>query len=413
MKKTLAALFLIFTLPFTWAQSSFEKGYIVNNEGVKINCYIKDNNWKATPSSFRYKTNLNETAKDGEMVHVKEFGIGDDKRFERHTVKIDRSLDDVNFLTSSRLSELNEETLFLQVLVTGKATLYYYESGKLRRFFYKTGEDDVQPLIYKRYYNKNRKIATNSRYRQQLFNNVNCDKISQKSIENLKYFKDDLIDYFVKYNSCFGDLKADEVKEDKSTFIVKEKKNKGQFNLSLRPSYRKGSVNVTNFTIGEPRSPKFSDQNQFAFGVELEYILPFHNNKWAVFVEPTFVQSYEGFKEIGHFKNQIDYSSIETPIGIRHYFFLGQDFKIFLNGAFIIDVPISNSELSFAEQRSSITIESGTNIGLGAGIKFKNKFSLEFRYLTERELLIKHQNVSAKYESLTFVLGYSFNLSKK
>lgn len=412
MKNTLIVLVVTLFFNGIWAQNNYEKGYTVNNEGIKNSCYIKNTNSKATPTSFRYKNNLDESSSNGSMLNFKEFGIGDKVRFERHTVQINRSSDNTNMMSRQRISKLHEETLFLEVLVDGKASLYYYESGGLRRFFYKKGNEKVKPLIYKRYYRKNNSIGTNSRYRQQLFNNINCDQIEQKQIEKLEYFKDDLINYFVKYNSCFDDPNESELKDKQNNFVVQDKK-KGQLNLSLRPSYRKGSLDVSHLSIGEPRSPKFDDQNQFAFGVELEYVLPFHNNKWAIFAEPTFIQGFEGYKEIERFKNQIDYSSVEIPIGIRHYFFLGQDFKIFLNGAVIVDVPISNSELSFAEQRAAISIESGTDIGLGAGFKFKNKYSLEFRYQTERELLTNFQNISAKYKSMSVILGYSFNLSKR
>ena len=45
-------LFLIVTESF--GQIKYEKGYFINNENKKIECLIKNKDWKNNPSEFSY-----------------------------------------------------------------------------------------------------------------------------------------------------------------------------------------------------------------------------------------------------------------------------------------------------------------------------------------------------------------------
>ena len=51
---TYSLLFLSF-IGFT--QIRFEKGYFITNYGKRIDCFIKDIDWKNNPTKFDYKLN--------------------------------------------------------------------------------------------------------------------------------------------------------------------------------------------------------------------------------------------------------------------------------------------------------------------------------------------------------------------
>ena len=69
------------------------------------------------------------------------------------------------------------------------------------------------------------------------------------------------------------------------------------------------------------------------FGVETEFILAFNKNKWGVTIEPTY-QYYKSEKKPSDVEAKLNYTSVEIPIGIRHYFYLSEKSKIFINASY-------------------------------------------------------------------------------
>ncbi len=103
-----------------------------------------------------------------------------------------------------------------------------------------------------------------------------------------------------------------------------------------------------------------------------------------------------------------DYKNIEIPFGVRHYFFLNQDSKLFINLQYMINL---NLDSSIQFKRGEYTywdykINSRGNVATGIGYNFKDKFNVEVRYLTDRKLL-DELNVNTKYSTISFVLGYN------
>lgn len=140
------------TLNFTgYSQIHFEKGYYVNNNGERVDGFIKNIGWKNNPYNFAFKSS--ESAEDNNITidSVKEFSIVGGVRYKRFDVYIDRSSNNVQSLSKVREPEFSEETLFLEVLLEGEASLYAYEEGNLKRYFYTTGTSPIEQLIYKKY----------------------------------------------------------------------------------------------------------------------------------------------------------------------------------------------------------------------------------------------------------------------
>lgn len=83
----------------------------------------------------------------------------------------------------------------------------------------------------------------------------------------------------------------------------------------------------------------------------------------------------------------VDYSSIEIPVGFRHYMFLNENSKLFLNLGLKVDLTIKGDLYSEPANLVDLDISSQTNIVFGFGYKFKDKFSAEVRMQTNQELL--------------------------
>ncbi|MCK5441175.1 MAG: tRNA modification GTPase, partial [Maribacter sp.] len=223
MKKLLLITLLLFFSLSISAQINYEPGYFINNEGQRTSCLIRNVDWKNNPTSFEYKLSENSDSQKASIETVIEFGIVDEVRYERHTVKINRSSDDSSALERDRSVDFKEEQLFLKVLVEGEATLYYYENKNLRRFFFNPQNSHLEQLVYKRYRKSATEIRENTQFKQQLWNNFQCESISRNEINKLSYKEDNLVRLFRKFNVCINPDWVEKIKE-KDQFI---------FNLSI------------------------------------------------------------------------------------------------------------------------------------------------------------------------------------
>ena len=413
MKKILL-LTLFFYYTISHAQISFEKGYFISNDGKRTECYIKNLDWKDTPTNFKYKMELNDSEVSTENIATtQEFGISNESTYKRFKIKIDRSNDDLEKITMERNPDWREETIFLKVLIAGDATLYSYTDSSINRYFYSTKTIPTEQLIYVKYIQADQneeaeRISENNEYKQQLYKNVKSEGITEKEILNLKYKKTDLVNYFSKYNNF--NSTSDE-KSDKKT-------SKKQFFIKIS-----AGVSVVSTTIMNAMAPELNvelDKKMvFKMGAEAEYILPFNKNKWSIFINPLY-QKYEVEKNYNApndfitnaqtpYNVKMEHTALQLAIGGRHYMFLNQNSKIFIDAAYSLDI-IGKTNILYTNKNNNSTINFdgnlGKNLAFGLGYNFKNKFSAEMRFNTKNELVnyIAH---SAKYSSIDFIFGYT------
>lgn len=385
------------------AQIKFEKGYFIDNSGKRTDAFIKNLDWKNNPTEFEFKTDESSSEIKKETIkNIQEFGIDNEQRYTRKTVMIDGSSKQLNNLSNERKPEFTEETVFLKYVVEGKADLLYYENGDLEKFFISTNDSDVKQLIYKPYYINASSVAYNEDYKKQILDNLNCG-VDLTDVNNLKYKSSDLVKVFLKYNQCSN-----------STAINYNQnyEKRDLFNLTVRPGINLSSFEISNSSFVTSESNKFDNKVTFRIGLEAELILPFNKNKWAIFAEPTY-QYYKAEKDFVVYQGQasenirtrsIDYKSIEIPIGIRYYLFLNDKSKLFINAAYNVDFEM-NSNIYYDFQ--SLKTSSASNFSFGAGYKYNDKFVVEFRTSTKRDLLQNNTIINTGYRTSSLILGYT------
>ncbi|MDN3723753.1 outer membrane beta-barrel protein [Aequorivita sp. SDUM287046] len=402
MKIKLLLATLLLSLPI-FSQTNFEPGYIISDNGTKTQCLIKNEDWRANPTTFEYKLEENSEVKMGSIQNVTEFGSSNSFKFIKATVDIDQSTDVTNNLTDVRNPIMTNETLFLRVLAEGKASLYASERENIKRYFLKLENADIAQLVYKRYLISPSSIGTNEYYKQQLATALPCNDLNENSFENLQYKKGKLIRIITDYNRCKGS----------ETIVYGNKEQSGLFNLTLRPG-----ITFSSFSIKRQGEDglDFEDKTGFRIGLEAEFVLPFNNGKWALFVEPTY-RSYSSEATIVDNSLPtitkinvitIDYNSIELPLGGRYYMFLDSDSVFFLDAAVLFDVSNLNSKMeSDLGGKYDLDVNADIAVALGVGYKFKNKYSVSARYHTPRQVL-EYNNLSSAYNSFMLIAGYNF-----
>ena len=394
MKQVLTLFILLFTIFSTYSQVTFEPGYIIDNSGQKTICLIKNNDWKNNPASFDYKINETTTILKGNVYNISEFSIDNGKKYVKHKVEIDRSKSLLKRLSKNKNPEFTTETLFLEQLLEGDANLFYYEDSNLIRFINNTNISPTQQLIYKKFLTPDNRIGENTDYKKQLWDDLKCSDLSLDDVKFTDYKKSELIRFFTLYNQCKN--------PNYISTTVSKINNKNVFNLGLRAGLNSASMDF--------RSPQSStnfnleNNSSIRFGIELEALLPFNKNKWSIFIQPMY-QSFEGEAQLEFEKVSVDYKSIETSIGVRHYFFLNADSKIFINSAFQIDTAL-DSYIDF-ESSSDYEISPRTSFNFGLGFAHNNT-SVKLNYNPRRALLNNYAAISSNYKVLSIVLGYNF-----
>lgn len=356
MKKLLSILFLGLFYCQTYSQVNFEKAYFIDNDNVRTECFIKNKDLYQNPSVFEYKLTQEESVvKIGDIKNIKEFEISNTMKFVRNSVKIDISTSDLGQTKDVREPEWVEKTLFLKVLIEGKASLYEYKDKIIKRFFYKLDTLPLTQLIYKKYYIPNTNytdLAVNNDFQKQILQNISCENQTMDMVLKLEYERKDLVNYFIKYNNC-----------KKNSYIDYNKNiSKGSFNIKI-----KGGVNVSPYNDYENAQLKvdYSGNKLFLkYGGEFEYITPFNRNKWAAFIELTYqtyqyssiTTDYRPFGEAFDITYESSYfeKAFFTFIGVRYYMYLKDSSKIFINA--------------------------GLFTTFGLGYSYNDKFNIETRY---------------------------------
>jgi hypothetical protein len=301
---------------------------------------------------------------------------------------------------SSPEPEWKKETLFLKVLVEGSLNLYQYEDGKLMRYFFsKSDHSKPEQLVYRKYkikretvYNYNANIKKdNNAFQEQLYNNMK-DRISGiDRFIKVSYKKDDLVKIFVEYNT------NDDLFKDFTAM-----QNRGSLHLKFTPG-----INFTKFKVSNDlalfKSLEFSDKSIFRLGAELEYVLPYNRNKWSLFIDPNF-QQYKNKGNVGPYDLEMDYTFIQLPIGARHYMYLNDQSKLFLDVAFAMSFAINNSKLSYYDS-VTIDLRQTSTFVIGAGYNYK-RYSAEVRYAFNDNPLENEIGWEANLSSVGIILGY-------
>ncbi len=419
MKKICLLVLLVSFNLLLFSQSNFEEAYFINNFGEKVKCYIKNKDWGNNPSKFQYKILNDGVTKFGNLDSVQEFGTNK-FNFKRFNVLIDRSKSDVNNYSKKREPEFHNELLFLKTIIEGKASLYYFKDKSKILYFYKTDKQDVKQLIYKKYI-KIRKTPDNldkliylknETYKDQLLSDLKCVSILATDIISMEYSQKHLSKIFILYNEC------------QNSDFQEFKKKKIQINLSLRPRYNYSSfsmerlkeVNNYNFNVD------FGSQFNYSLGFELEMILPMNNDKWSLYLEPSY-RYFKANKEITYFESglfikksavKIDYKSFSTPVGLRYYIFFNNNFKLFFNTGITLNYLYKPEYIYDNEDIEAVIYwNDAISTHLGFGLKYNDRFSVEIRS-GNKETIIRnstywdeHYLWDNDYRQISLILGYT------
>jgi len=378
------------------AQAEFERGYLVTKDGTKTACLIKQFDWRYNPTSIEYKLNENTPVSNAMAVDIQLFAFDKSNQYVSYTVEVDTTTDLFKDSTSDPSAQTTTKTLFLKIIFQGEADLYVYETYDYTRFFFKKKDGKITPLIYRKHVTADNKIREKITYKNQLAKNFACEDVDYVAISKLKYTRNSISNFLKKYHKC----------NNYSYKIPNELSNTGKFLLSIRPTIRSSNVHVSNPFLSTKLERKFSP----SVGLETEYLFAFKRNKYALIAEPTF-NYHKSNSEGGptSIQAEIDYKSVELPIGVRGYFHLNNKNAVFVNMILAFDFSIASKATFFSsplEAPEDLNIKTGYSPGIGFGYRYNHCVSSEIRYILPRNVVKDSPFWTARYQTFAFSVGY-------
>lgn len=410
-RKFFSSLLLVYSIlvqTSLLAQIQFEKGYIIKGSSKKAECLIKNVEWRNNPTSFSYKYDNSNEIQTANIQGIQEFGIGNHTKYIRATVDIDRSGNSVNSgMSVTREPSVEKAVVFLKAIIEGEKSLYIYREANLTRFFLKNGEDDLEPLVYKKYMDGN-VVKENEDFKRQLLLALQSKQVTINDVQYLRYSKKGIVALFQKYYESTN-----------TEYKVYNTLSGVEFNLSIRPGVTSSRVSVSHAT-SELRNVDYNSEVSFRLGVEAEFVLPYQRKKWSLFTEPTY-QYYNSHVITettsisgGELNSTVEYSAITVPIGLRHYFHINDQSKFFVDAFGSFDMRMDSYSESLRSDGSSfnyIALEPKAFVALGyglsAGYKFKDRYGVSVRYQTGSDLFFEYVAYNARYNAITLMLSYT------
>lgn len=328
---------LLFSAFSSFAQIRFEPGYFIDNSGTRQEVLIRNVEWKNNPTAFDYKVAENTEKQQRTIGNTTEFGVGG-ITYKRYEVKIDRSSSITDRMSDSPVIDWKTETLFLKRLVDGRLALYQYEDSNLVKYFYSEGTHTTATQLIFREYKNDGIININNNFRQQLYSLMKDKYADNQKFKRLKYKRQELTNLFEDYNG-----------------VTTENNRAGSGRSGALHLY--GAAGATFSSMSVEAAPidyqhDFENKTGFRVGLQLEYVFPFNRNKWALLLDPNY-QNYSSENTHGTSTWKVEYQRIEVPVIVRHYFYLNDKSKIFVNGAYALNFTIGDS---YIKQNTAVPI---------------------------------------------------------
>lgn len=377
------------------AQYFYDAGYIITNEGKRIECLIRNEEMVHTQQQLRYKLKKRGKTIFATYKDIKSFEIYGYPKHERHVVTFSRTS---NKIDDNRHFAARTDTLLLEVLVEGSPSLLSYDQGGVTNFFY-TLPDGNPPVVLA--YSKRLEhelLYTYHPFWDQLIQlGAGCPDIDTGMIKKVKYKATDLIPVFRKINSC-----------KKTAFKVfdrnggKNGRRLFQLELTLTPG-----ISLTDFVLNKHLvyygdkvdNMSMGSKTTFRLGTEIALYSSVFKG-WSVFIEPSYQQYGESDKATD--KNhglKLNLATLDIATGIRYRQYIGESFSIFANAIYVPYSVRINSESVYYDtytpntQHTLFKIKMNTNrfVALGLGAQYK-RFGFEARYYLSRNLFPKREN---------------------
>lgn len=422
MKNTILSIVTILCSLSIFAQAQYEEGYIVNINNQRQTGWIKNEEWLNNPTKFNFKRTKGTGAETLNFSSINSIGVEGKFKYIKAFVDVDLLATSPNLsdYSTTKSPKYITKEIFLNVLAEGNTSLLHYKSYSTNYFYVLLEDGKIIPLVYKKYLSgkDQNKILENNRYKNQLFNILKSDLLTDDDFLDIEYTKKDLTKIFKKYYVATNKRHIIYENENKDPSVLRK-----MFSLKVKAGI---NINAASFEDGLRHvEPAISFDNEISplIGFELEYFLPANANKWSIYSE-LFYSNYntsllrrrddrDYAEDID--KISIDYSYLALNLGPRYYTYFSDISALYLSAAININFPLGDSKITnepysnnVSSDSSIYTVDAKPSLSPNLSLGFICKdLSLEVAYnlpasISSRKL----NNTAAKYSSFSVKAGY-------
>ena len=362
-------LILCFFSTVLLAQDDFKSGTLTTLEGEVLQGEIAYKKWKKTPESILFKSSFSGETKRYTALMIKGFVVNNE-RYESHNITVDKSPHIPSKVQQAEPDKdyVINDRVFLQALVIGQASLYYFTDENDKPHFYLFQEKLKEELILAKEFKKISRNASGvvaiNKFRNQLtYHFIDCPKVKKK-IDRTAYKLYSMIVLFEAYNDCVS---------SEVSYVKEVEKTKFSFGPIIGGESRSATfVKADRFAVIEV----FTDLNksrQPFFGFFGEFVMPTKKQNLTLYFDAIYaLVKFENNSGDLFFK----YKQFKMTAMGRYYFRLGKKIDVYLNGGIMggRNLNLENSEFTITKFNEF----SHAYIG-GAGVSV-GKFNVEFRY---------------------------------
>ena len=360
----------------TIAQSTFKKGYLINNEGVRKEGFFMTFG-ENLPDLLSFKEKQNSL----EVIQIKKTDIFELKinnlKFIKKNVSVEL-LDDKMFAkkeNNTSVFNLSSETFLLKKLLKlSDYTLYSYHD-KNNRYIFIESQGKIEFLRYKKVIKNNRKVYIRKFVSQIIKEFDIIDSKNHNALAKLKYNENDLVNFFIEY-------------VNQNIYIYKK------YDISLNRDF-KDAINITpklGYSFNSQSVKTINDklktslnENHINFGLDIEFFLNTFLKKSSIIFSYTY---YNEINKEGNFSfvasndsktfNSLKINTIDLKY--RCYFRIFKNQYIYADAGFLLHSSKGKVEYIFTNTNAHISdLEYNNNdnnlaFSLGLGYNYNNMY---------------------------------------
>jgi hypothetical protein len=385
MKRIHFFCFLLFCCSFSLFGQQYEIGYYIDSEGKKTECYVRPNDLEKinSKSTLRIKKNIDSEPEKIALANLKEAGIAGSAKFMKFEVELDNTNNN-DLGNTAQQAEYKAETVFLNVILEGKASLYSFDSGQGLKFFYNVDHSQPKQLIHKKYV-KASFTGENNAFRQELMAKLRCSDDQPSKFLELQYTLNDMVSIFQSYNDC---------NNVETIYYKNEKKKTGRFTYGVFAGGYYSTMKISEV------SPQPDDESKMTFGIggEIGYLNA--ASKWEFIfrgelenVDASFTSTRGSSSTTISDEYSLQTLALDLTIGARFYLLPETRKGFFVDASTGLNIPFGKiTSKTYEVEPESTNLLSSKDIQampspyftLGIGYGFHQNYAVALRYDTDR-----------------------------
>jgi len=335
MKKKSIGICTFLLIVFSgYSQQNYLPGKILKLNGDTLHGFINYQNWDKNPLNVYFRSDMDQEPNIFSPREIQSFVVANEI-YRTATVTVNEGFYKTSDLGYSTDISFRTETVFLQTLIRGAKSLYYFKDSEGREQFYVELDAKLELLVYHKYLKdlhntgnstNSNSIAEDKRYVGQLsFYLKDCPDI-QTQLRYLNYGKQSLVKLFRHYYEC---------KDSNADFVKKSDETKADYGV-----FAGLSITMLNFEgyqdyYDELANSDFPVSYNPAFGIFLNKKLSRNMGKFSLHNELFF----SGYKTDAFYQDFMHENRYEN-----NYMTFG-GFFIKLNNMLQYDIPVKSISL--------------------------------------------------------------------